>query len=714
MKLLKESINYEMPMPTEDEVAEFIACHIPSEECVKAKITEINPGFSYEDNIYLKIKDKIEAVIRSTVEEFSCDEADAVSYIDIVFDDIKAHAFNDPELESIYDIKEPVEVVDLTEGIESPEHLRDVLKGIDAIYIYNDARQAHLKEGLTESGEEEDFSSDEELLSWPDDKLLELSNEKIHQIRSLELIHRIAMLDKSKLSAEQLQSIQEVYKQKWLLDEEDVKNIIDYLKDCHRLYIAERPKNESLLRLYDLDVNDCLDIIHSLSVANYIANTKNTHYDYLGNNLIIFEPTDIQLSDGRDLGDLIIYVKLDLGLEEGDHSTTAISFHRTNHEDPKPYKSETEGQPLEEAVQVQYFRITYKHETGIYATDAVEASTYDEAVKIFNERGKGELISCDPISKEEYDEIIEGLGTDTLEEDTDRTRYNPSRYSRFWWGIIDSNNGLLMRVGPDADYSKPLDDAANKLLLFKSKEEAQDYIDKNLTEALTEDLNVNVDTEEQNINVAAEENAVVEVKVAPKDCSGVECDAEAELAELAKDPKYAKAFAYLMSTLQGEAVEEQLVIEEPAVEVAEEPVMESEPIMESVEEIAGEERVENEEIPAEDGAPKGPANMYAANTLNELTKSEYETINQYNDFLLAIQNMVTRPEGVAEEDFNPQICPNLEASIEAVIKDILAEENKHIGQLQELLKAVSPNAENIEAGADEAEEQMEEVTSNDA
>ena len=96
--------------------------------------------------------------------------------------------------------------------------------------------------------------------------------------------------------------------------------------------------------------------------------------------------------------------------------------------------------------------------------------------------------------------------------------------------------------------------------------------------------------------------------------------------------------------------------------------------------------------------------MYAANTLNELTKSEYETINQYNDFLLAIQNMVTRPEGVAEEDFNPQICPNLEASIEAVIKDILAEENKHIGQLQELLKAVSPNAENIEAGADEAEE----------
>ncbi len=714
MKLLKESIIYKMPIPTEEEVAEFVACHLPSEECVKTKIFEINPGFNYEDNIYFKIKDKIESVIRSTIEEFSCDEADAVSYIDIVFDDIKAHAFNDPELESIYDVKEPVEIVDLTEEVKSPKHLRDVLKGIDAIYIYNDARQAHLKEGLTESNEEEDFSSDEELLSWPDDKLLELSNEKIHQIRSLELIHRIAMLDKSRLSAEQLQSIQEIYKQKWLLDEEDVKNIIDYLKDCHRLYIAERPKNESLLRLYDLDVSDCLDIIHELSAADYIANTKNTHYDYLGNNLIIFEPTNIQLSDGRDLGDLIIYVKLDLGLEEGDHSTTAVSFHRTNHEDLKPYKSETEEQPLEEAVQIQYFRITYKHETGIYATDAVEASTYDEAVKIFNERGKGELISCDPISKEEYDEIIEGLGTESIEESVDESRYHPSRYSRFWWGIIDSNNGLLMRVGPDADYSKPLDDAANKLLLFKSKEEAQEYIDKNLVESLTEDLNVNVDTDKQNINVAAEENAAVEVKVAPKeDCIGAECDAEAELAELAKDPKYAKAFAYLMSTLQGETAEEQSVIEEPAAEMVEESEVESEPLTESIEE-ATEEDAEGEDVSTEDEVPQGPANMYAANTLNELTKSEYETINQYNDFLLAVQNMVARPEGVAEEDFNPQICPDLEASIEVVIKDILAEENKHIGQLQELLKAVSPNAENIEAGAGEAEEQMEEVAGNDA
>ena len=69
MKLLKESIIYEMPTSTEEEVADFVACHLPSEECVKTKILEINPGFNYRDSIYFKIKDKIESVIRSTIEE---------------------------------------------------------------------------------------------------------------------------------------------------------------------------------------------------------------------------------------------------------------------------------------------------------------------------------------------------------------------------------------------------------------------------------------------------------------------------------------------------------------------------------------------------------------------------------------------------------------------------------------------------------------------
>lgn len=502
MKLLRESIDCEICLPTEEEIADFVANHLPSEDCVKTKILEINPNFDYKENIYFKIKDRIESVIRSTMEDYSCEEADAISYIDIVFDDIKSHTFNDPELEGIYNIEEPVEVV----------------------------------------------------------------------------------------------------------------------------------------------------------------------------------------------------------------------------EEPAVEVEVVEDHPLEEEVQSKYFEITYKHETGIYATDAIEASSCAEAKKLFEEQGRGEVISCNPISKAEYEEICKGASADLaeMEEDAKEVRYRPHKYSRFWWGIIDAGNGLLMRVGPDPDYSKPLDDDANKLLLFKSKEEAQDYIEKNLVKTLTEDLNVNVDTEDQNINVAAEENAAVEIKVAPKEeCINAECAAEAELAELAKDPKYAKAFAYLMNTLQGGEVEDQPEEKAPAEEA---PTEES--ITESVEELAKEpvEENDNEEKDAEeedageasDSTPEGPSGMYVANALNDLTKSEYETINAYNDFLLGVQSMTTRPEGMPEEEeFKPSFCPELAEQVNEVIKDILAEENKHIGQLQELLKKVSPNAENIEAGADEAKEQIEEVEVND-
>lgn len=41
-----------------------------------------------------------------------------------------------------------------------------------------------------------------------------------------------------------------------------------------------------------------------------------------------------------------------------------------------------------------------------------------------------------------------------------------------------------------------------------------------------------------------------------------------------------------------------------------------------------------------------------------------------------------------------------------VINDILAEENKHIGQLQQLLLKISPNAQEIENGVVEAEQQL--------
>lgn len=87
------------------------------------------------------------------------------------------------------------------------------------------------------------------------------------------------------------------------------------------------------------------------------------------------------------------------------------------------------------------------------------------------------------------------------------------------------------------------------------------------------------------------------------------------------------------------------------------------------------------------GPQEGPE-AGLAQLLIDAINGEWETVNQYNSLLI-----MAKAEGF--EEFIP------------VLEDINTEENKHIGQLQELLKKVSPNAEAIDSGAEEAQEQFD-------
>ena len=77
-----------------------------------------------------------------------------------------------------------------------------------------------------------------------------------------------------------------------------------------------------------------------------------------------------------------------------------------------------------------------------------------------------------------------------------------------------------------------------------------------------------------------------------------------------------------------------------------------------------------------------------AQDLNYLIKDELEAVEGYNSVLATWKDADKFPE------------------IIAVLKDIVDEEMLHIGQLQRALELVSPNAKNIQAGAEEAEEQI--------
>lgn len=93
-----------------------------------------------------------------------------------------------------------------------------------------------------------------------------------------------------------------------------------------------------------------------------------------------------------------------------------------------------------------------------------------------------------------------------------------------------------------------------------------------------------------------------------------------------------------------------------------------------------------------DDTPSGPpvgVETTIANELIDNINGEWDTITNYNNVIVDL-----RQAGL--DDFIP------------VIEDINNEEHKHIGQLQEILKKISPNTNSIASGEIEGAEQLTE------
>lgn len=97
----------------------------------------------------------------------------------------------------------------------------------------------------------------------------------------------------------------------------------------------------------------------------------------------------------------------------------------------------------------------------------------------------------------------------------------------------------------------------------------------------------------------------------------------------------------------------------------------------------------NREVPE---GPKAGADTGVAGELIRLINDEWEAIEGYNNAIASLR-------------YELSSNPFYEQAI-AVLEEISAEENTHVGQLQEVLKHISPNAVEIEAGSKEAKKQM--------
>ena len=98
------------------------------------------------------------------------------------------------------------------------------------------------------------------------------------------------------------------------------------------------------------------------------------------------------------------------------------------------------------------------------------------------------------------------------------------------------------------------------------------------------------------------------------------------------------------------------------------------------------------DIPIPEGPQPGP-NTGVADMLIAAINDEWEAIQTYNSIISTLTY-----ESNNNEQFSNMI---------PVIQDIVNEENKHVGQLQEILKVISPNTESIRDGEIEARGQFE-------
>lgn len=93
--------------------------------------------------------------------------------------------------------------------------------------------------------------------------------------------------------------------------------------------------------------------------------------------------------------------------------------------------------------------------------------------------------------------------------------------------------------------------------------------------------------------------------------------------------------------------------------------------------------------------PETSSETGISNMLISAINGEWDTINLYNSIVETLR-------AEAEETSNDY------SDMINVINDILSEENKHIGQLQECLKKISPNTQDIEKGSEEGLMQLDE------
>ncbi len=173
------------------------------------------------------------------------------------------------------------------------------------VYESSDAEQIYCSEDDEQS--KADF-----YMGLPNDVFKAYDRDKLQQETDIRVLDRMVALCKDKLSPEQLDIIYTEYRKKYKITKSDVKIILDKIKGCHRIFSGDPPYRKVTDFKYDhhLSDKDLLDIVHSLTVDDYIYNTRSTTYAFLGEVYMAFRKYNVSLPDG--VTNIIVYAKLNI------------------------------------------------------------------------------------------------------------------------------------------------------------------------------------------------------------------------------------------------------------------------------------------------------------------------------------------------------------------------------------------------------------------
>lgn len=212
-------------------------------------------------------------------------------------------------------------------------HLSDILKRVVCIKFCDDLNRepTRLEESSRIYADEsmDDYLPDDNyIMTYNDDQLLGMYNDpelkvKMESLTKPELLVRLRKLCKDNLTPEQLSIAYEYIKNKKVeIDSEGVEKLLERMKKCNNVvYLGSH--NDTNIFILDEDGNirktDCLDVVKSLTVKNWIDEMNGLDDHYFGDILIVFQThTDWVDNDGNVQEDLCIYIKVDLNLTSGD------------------------------------------------------------------------------------------------------------------------------------------------------------------------------------------------------------------------------------------------------------------------------------------------------------------------------------------------------------------------------------------------------------